>query len=498
MTKAAIISYFAFSMIACNDDETPACNEVIWFEDLDKDGRGNPDIVIRSCEQPQGYVDNNDDDNDSIACAGNVRTWYLDADEDGLGNPDKPLVACEQPEGFVGNDDDLNDNPDTTAEVEIYKPGFYDSYILLNELQKDKIRMIDRLGNSVAIWDLGEGNALANDAKLLQDGSFLSTLKVNPPPFSQGGYGGKVEIRNAQKELIWEYLMSSVDALQHHDALQLPNGNILVMAWEQKTRDELDAKGYIGEHATINAESIYEINPSNSEIVWQWHSWDHLVQDQDETKEDYGVIGENPGKINVNYVLNDRFMHANGIDYDENRDIIYLSVRYYSEVWVVDHNTTTEDAAGEMGDLIYRFGNPETFGGTGERLLHLQHHPNLLKGDQPGAGNMIVFSNEDQEGEQSAVIELDLPEVFDFNEQPTVVWRFSDADLYSDILSGTDRLPNGNTLISVGTQGTVWEVTPEKEVVWKFRMASEIGSPPRLWRSYSYDKDSPAVEAIGL
>ena len=70
--------------------------------------------------------------------------------------------------------------------------------------------------------------------------------------------------------------------------------------------------------------------------------------------------------------------------------------------------------------------------------------------------------------------------------------------MFSDILSGVERLPNGNTLISVGTQGTVWEVTPDKEVVWKFRMAEITGVPKRICRSYSYDKDSPAVEAVGL
>jgi len=61
-------------------------------------------------------------------------------------------------------------------------------------------------------------------------------------------------------------------------------------------------------------------------------------------------------------------MHANGIFYDPATDLIYMSVNFYSEVWVIDHSTTTAEAAGNQGgqfnrggDLVYRFGNPSLF-----------------------------------------------------------------------------------------------------------------------------------------
>ena len=41
-------------------------------------------------------------------------------------------------------------------------------------------------------------------------------------------------------------------------------------------------------------------------------------------------------------------------------------------------------------------------------------------------------------------------------------------DFYSSFISGTHRLPNGNTMICSGANGTLFEVTPDKQVVWKY------------------------------
>ncbi len=35
-------------------------------------------------------------------------------------------------------------------------------------------------------------------------------------------------------------------------------------------------------------------------------------------------------------------------------------------------------------------------------------------------------------------------------------------------MSGANRLPNGNTLICESVDGTIFEVTPKKETVWKY------------------------------
>ena len=57
--------------------------------------------------------------------------------------------------------------------------------------------------------------------------------QVNNPTMQNGGVGGQVEIYNWDGDLLWEYILSDNDYQHHHDIEPLPNGNILVLAWER-------------------------------------------------------------------------------------------------------------------------------------------------------------------------------------------------------------------------------------------------------------------------
>jgi hypothetical protein len=128
----------------------------------------------------------------------------------------------------------------------------------------------------------------------------------------------------------------------------------------------------------------------------------------------------------------------------------------------------------------------------GERLFFNNHFPNLLSGN--ANGNILIFSN-GQDKEQSTVYELKLPNTYSLqvnqDNEPDVVWSFTDPELYSAKVSGAVRLPNGNTMITEGDFG-VWEVTSNKEVIWKF------STPGFFWRAYHYDKTSEAVLNLNL
>ena len=114
----------------CGICDGPGANT--WYEDLDSDGLGNPEIDSLSCDQPDGFVSNSDDDDDTIescpegldecgVCDGpGANTWYEDLDSDGLGNPAVDSLSCDQPDGFVSNSDDLNDDCSEIAFTEIY------------------------------------------------------------------------------------------------------------------------------------------------------------------------------------------------------------------------------------------------------------------------------------------------------------------------------------------------------------------------------------------
>ena len=373
-----------------------------------------------------------------------------------------------------------------------------DHYILVNDAGANRVYLMDKIGDIVYEWPLGE-RKIGNDVLLLDNGTLLASLQSENPEFSFGGLGGNIQIINKEGEALLDFTYSNANHRGHHDVELLPNGNILAIAWEKISQEEAIAIGSkLG--AEIFPESIIEIDPSSDTIIWEWHAKDHLVQDFDDTKLNFGSIEENPQLIDLNYevAFGGNIMHANGIAFDEINDLIYLSVNYYSEVWVIDHSTSTEDASshsggnfGRGGDLIYRFGNPTTLRDEQtERLFVNNHHPNLFE-----PGKMLIYTN-GGELEQSTVYELKLPTELDQKlipetTQPEILWTFKDPELYAPKVSGAVRLPNGNTLITEGDYG-IWEVTPQGEVVWKF-----FGEG-FFWRAYHYAKDDPAILALEL
>lgn len=379
------------------------------------------------------------------------------------------------------------------------------NYILVNDAKANRVYLMNKEAKLLYEWSFS--NNIGNDVILLPNGNLLAALEADIPKISIGGKGGKIQLIQPDSSVIWEYIFSSIEGETHHDIEMLPNGNILAMAWSSLTADESNEIGYIKDEG-IFVESIIEIDPTTNEIVWKWNSLDHIVQDQDDLKPNYGEIIENPNLIDINYIPRNNLeiavkgdiMHANAIAYDEANDVILLSVNSYSEVWFIDHSTTTEEAArnvggnyGKGGDLIYRFGNPETYQNTeGTRLFHNNHFPNLLQGED--YGKLLIFSN-GNDIEQSTVYELELPATYslqqDFNNEPSVVWSFTDPDLYSSKVSGAVPLENGNILITEGDFG-FWEVTREKEVVWKFNAEGFF------WRGYSYSKNAPEIKILGL
>lgn len=373
-----------------------------------------------------------------------------------------------------------------------------DHYILVNDAMSNRVYLMDKNGDLVYEWPLGD-RKIGNDVVLLEDGTLLAALQAEGPDILFGGFGGKIQIIDKEGNALWDFTYSNSNHRLHHDVELLPNGNVLGIAWEKMTQEESLANG--SKHNTdLYPESILEINPTTDEIVWEWHAKDHLIQDFDDTKLNFGEVAANPQLIDLNYVNaeNGNIMHINGLGYDAINDLIFLSVNFYSEVWILDHSTTTEVAAshsggnfGRGGDLVYRFGNPSAYGDDdSERMFVNNHYPNLFE-----PGKMLIFTNGGDLG-QSTVHELALPDALDQKSvpnltNPEILWSFTDTELYSPKVSGAVRLPNGNTLITEGDYG-IWEVTTEGEVVWKF------SGDGFFWRSYHYAKDHPGIIALDL
>lgn len=411
------------------------------------------------------------------------------------------IVACKKDDA---SSLDLDPIPTLTDEVEIYEHNLVDrGLVLAVQNGSDECYILDKAGNKKHTWNFSD--RLGNDFELLENGKSVAMFKDPEPAFTFGGFGGVIKMVNPNSSIDWEFKYSSENYIAHHDVELLPNGNILFLVWEKIDSETAKNHGVNFENP-IFPEKLVEVNPVTQQIVWEWRSWDHIIQDFDENKLKYGSVKDNPQLIDINYNLqaNGDFMHANGIDYDEKKDVIYMSVNFFSEVWVIDHSTSTEQAAsnaggtyGKGGDLLYRFGNPGVYRNTmGERIFFRNHFPNLLENGEPGEGNLLIYVNNGDGVDQSTVYEFAMPNSFSLvpgaNNEPSIVWSYTNKDLHFGRISGAVRLQNGNTLICEGDFG-FWEITPDKEIAWKYN-----GGGESFWRAYSYQTDDDAIRNLGL
>lgn len=358
--------------------------------------------------------------------------------------------------------------------------------------------LINNSGEIIHTWESSYKPALS--VYLLENGDILRTAFPGfNPRFWGGGIGGRVEIFDWDGTLVWEFEYSNSQHCLHHDVEMLPNGNILMIAWEYKTASEAINAGRDPNSLPMGElwpNHIIEVEPTGSSggnIIWEWHIWDHLIQDHDAEKENYGVVADHPELADINYggqFLAD-WNHINSIDYHEEFDQIILSVLTFNEIWVIDHSTTTEEAAGHTGgrsgkggDLLYRWGNPQAYhaGSPSDQKLFGQHDAQWIESDIPGAGDILIFNNgRGRSGDDYSSVEEIVPPV-DSNgnyslppgsaygpEEP--IWKYiaeNPTDFYAINIAGAQRLPNGNTLICNGPHGIFFEVTSEKEIVWEY------------------------------
>ena len=340
--------------------------------------------------------------------------------------------------------------------------------------------------------------------KWLGDGTILRAIRTGGGPV-MGGAGGGIQKVEWEGTVVWDFRYNTDGLRSHHDIELLPNGNILMIAWETKTRTQaidagrnpsfVSSSGLMPDHII----EVEPTDPQNGDIVWEWHMWDHLIQDYDSSKDNYGVVGNHPELIDINFVTSTQldFSHVNSVDYNEEFDQILLSVRYYNEIWIIDHSTTTEEAAGHTGgnsdmggDLLYRWGNPQVYdaGSSSDEKFFNQHDAQWIDDNLPGAGNILVFNNGANRPDikYSSVDEI-IPPVNENGEYyleegsaygpDEQTWLYTANPLtsfYSQNCGGVDRLKNGNTIITNGNNGLVFEVTPEKETVWQYNTGSSL------------------------
>ncbi len=461
--------------------------------------------------------------------------------------------------------------PSPTLGLQVNEPAAYQGYTLIAPLHSKTTHLIDMQGRVVHSWE--SRYTAGEDAYLLENGHLLRAahLGENEAFFTCASQGGRIQEFTWDGELVWDYKYHNEKQIRHHAIARLPNGNILMNVWERKTPADFVAAGLKPELAgsgDLLVDCLVEVQPSGKtggKIVWEWHVWDHLVQDFDSTKPNYGRVSAHPELIDVNFAElvdlsiartggpvfanpertaglprnqhdsnngktngksdeQDRALahlksigyigassgqkfagflpdwtHCNSVAYNAKLDQVIVSSREFSEIWIIDHRTTTAEAAthhggrqGQGGDLLYRWGNPHAYhvGTADDQRLFKQHDAHWISDGLAGAGHVLVFNNGTRrpDGDYTSVDEIILPVTGDgrYERTPgaafgpeTAVWTYTTPNastFYVGYAGGSQRLPNGDTLICTGVGGVVFEVTPNKKIVWRYTDPASNGN----------------------
>src|SRR4029079_13685707 len=174
-----------------------------------------------------------------------------------------------------------------------------------------KTYLFDNEGRLVHTWTSEYPSGAAS--YLLENGNlFRPAESVN----RKGGLqvraaAGRLQELDWDGNVVWDFEYHSEKRMPHHDAIKLPNGNALLICWEKINEEEAVAQGRRPEtvkDSHLQPDCLVEIKPTGpttGEIVWEWRSWDHLIQDQDRDKPNYGKVADHPERFDLNYIPHD-------------------------------------------------------------------------------------------------------------------------------------------------------------------------------------------------
>ncbi|MGB5318674.1 aryl-sulfate sulfotransferase [Eudoraea sp.] len=400
-----------------------------------------------------------------------------------------------------------------------------DGYLMYAVPNSPMFYLINRRGEVVHQW---KGNYDGFVSYLMDDGSLMvGALDPDFPTFGFGGPYGRLQKISWDGKMLWDYEYAARDSMIHHDFAVKPDGNILALAYKKIPYEQAIEMGRKPEYTPLGGpwlEKIVEIEPQGKDdgkIVWEWRIEDHLIQDYDSTKLNFGKLEDHPELISFNVgdsvppvisqdsvdvlvgmgrgrnlTTNNRgsdLFHLNAINYNAELDQIAFSSPELSEVFIIDRGVTSTEARGHSGgkrgkggDILYRWGNPQNYnlGDSTDRKLYYQHDIRWIEKGKPGAGNLTLYNNDVPMGPDSlnysTIYELNPPinaegsyDLQDNNrygpEEP--YWTYVAKDtlsFYGSFISGAHRMENGNTFINEGPKGRFFEVTPEGDMVWEY------------------------------
>ncbi|MDR1030275.1 MAG: aryl-sulfate sulfotransferase [Treponema sp.] len=359
--------------------------------------------------------------------------------------------------------------------------------------------LITMRGTEVQLWAGLDG--FPN--KILPGGFVLGSSGQRKPQY---GYQDQNDLLQVDWEgkVVWqfnrnEYLTDpdtepAFIARQHHDFQRegsstgyfapgsLPKtdcGNTLILVHKDVTNPRISDKPLLDDR-------IIEVT-WEGEIIWEWLANEHFDElGFDEAAKN--LLFRNPSLVATG---RGDWLHINSIStLGPNRWYDQGDERFHPDniIWDARNANILAITDKKTGKIVWRIG-PD-FGETPalQRLGWIigQHHLHMIPRGLPGEGNLLVFDNggwggyglpsgTSRYGINS--FHRDYSRVIEFNPLTLeVVWEYTaqragyqdQYRFYSPYISSAQRLPNGNTLITEGSDGRLFEVTAQYKTVWEY------------------------------
>jgi hypothetical protein len=389
------------------------------------------------------------------------------------------------------------------------------NYTLIGINGSTTVRLRDTASAVYHSWT-GLSGTTAYSCYMLPGGVLLRTVDVANSVFTGGGMSGRVQKIDMSGALLWDYTYSTTTYCAHHDICGLPNGNVLIIAYELKNAATSTAAGsnYNGTHWPDHIVEVQPTGATTGTIVWEWHLWDHLCQDDDPNDGNYVTsVADHPELYDINAVTitsqTKDFWHMNGIDYNPILDQIVVSAHNTNEFYVIDHSTTTAEAAshsggrsGKGGDFLYRWGNPSRYDHAGAANFDVIHDAHWIPQGVPNAGRIVALNNEGISVNISCVDQVMPPySGFNYTYSSMVAYAPSTYDSRLTCVSGTSnmgnsqQLPNGNQLVCLAMSGVIYEVDPAGNTIWTYTASGAVSQAFR-YSACQITSAAPAIPTI--
>jgi hypothetical protein len=372
--------------------------------------------------------------------------------------------------------------------------------------------LVDTANTTTTIKTWTHATKTGYSSYLMPGGILWRTVTRSGNSFSGGPICGQVQKIAYDGTLLWDFVYSTTTYCTHHDICPMPNGNVLLIAYESKTAAEVTAAGGTFNN-TMWPDKIVEVKPTGAttgDIVWEWHTWDHLVQNVKSTAANYQTsIVDHPELININYKAAKDWQHMNGIHYNPILDQIAFSSHNMHELYIIDHSTTTAEAAthkggnsGKGGDILYRWGNPAAYGATGTKVLNVTHDAHWIPEGSPNAGFLVGYNNNGISSSASCADMVQTPrDGYNYTRAAGAAYAPASYTVrqasggYNGNMGSSQQLPNGNTLICIATAGVINEFSPTGVKLWTKTTGGATAKAHRYSKCY-VENPAPAIPTI--